>query len=74
MQEGLWTERISYDAVNRLQYIGKAVAGSAENALVWQISRIAYDGTSTRIVSTTWAEGDSSQKWSWASRATYAYS
>ena len=74
MQEGLWTERISYDATNRLQYIGKAIAGSAEGALLWQISRIAYDGASMRIVSTTWAEGDSGQRWSWALRETYTYS
>ena len=74
MQGGLWSERITYDASNRLQYVGKAVPGSAENALVWQIECIAYHGASMRIASKTWAGGDSSQKWSWTLRATYAYS
>ena len=72
-QGGLWSERIRYDASNRIQYIAKAVAGSAESALVWQISRIYYDGTSTRILDTLWPEGDSSQKWSFALRETYTY-
>ena len=74
MQGGLWTERITYDAANRLQYIGKALPGSAEDELVWQIERIAYHGTSMRIASKAWAEGDSSQKWSFTLRATYTYS
>lgn len=73
-QGGLWSERIRYDGENRIQYIAKAVAGSAENAPVWQISRIYYDGTSTRILNTLWAGGDSSQKWSFTLRDIYAYS
>ena len=73
-QGGLWSERIRYDAENRIQYIAKAVAGSAESALVWQISRYYYDGTSTRILDVLWAEGDSSQKWSFTLRETYTYS
>jgi len=73
-QDGLWSERIRYDAENRIQYIAKARAGSAESALVWQISRYYYEGTTTRILDTLWAGGDSSQKWSFALRETYAYS
>jgi len=73
-QEGLWSERIRYDAQNRVQYICKARAGSAESALVWQIQRIYYDGTTTRILDTLWAEGNSSQKWSFTLRETYTYS
>ena len=74
MQEALWSEQFKYDSRNRLQYIGKAVAGSAESAEVWQIERIAYVGTSMRIASKMWAGGDSSQKWSFTLRDTYAYS
>ena len=74
MQGGLWSERIRYDALNRLQYVAKAVAGSAESALVWQIERIYYEGTTMRITDKLWAGGDSSQKWSFTLRDTYAYS
>ena len=73
-QGGLWSERVRYDALNRLQYIAKALPGSAEGDLVWQIQRIYYDGTSMRIFNTLWAGGDSSQKWSFTLRDTYAYS
>ena len=74
MQGGLWSERIRYDALNRLQYVAKAVAGSEESALAWQIERIYYDGTSMRIIAKLWAGGDSSQKWSFTLRDTYDYS
>ena len=74
MQEGLWSERIRYDTQNRIEYICKAVAGSAEDALVWQISRIYYDGASMRILNTLWAGGDSGQRWSFTLRETYTYS
>ena len=73
-QGGLWSERIRYDALNRIQYIAKARAGSAENALAWQIKRIYYEGITTRITDQLWAGGDSSQKWSFALRETYTYS
>jgi len=49
MANGLWSERIRYDAQNRIQYICKALPGSAEDALVWQIERIYYEGTTMRI-------------------------
>lgn len=74
MQGGLWSERIRYDASNRLEYVAKAVPGSAESAEVWQIERIYYAGTSMRIIAKLWAGGDSSQKWSFTLRDTYAYS
>ena len=74
MSEGLWTERIAYDAENRIQYVGKAVPGSAENALVWSIYLLTYEGTTERIMEKGWADGDSSQRCRWDLRATYAYS
>jgi len=74
MSDGLWAERIAYDAENRIQYIGKAIAGSAENALAWSIYLLIYEGTTERIIEKGWAGGDSSQRWRWDLRATYAYS
>ena len=71
---GLWAERISYDAANRIQYIGKALPGSAENALLWAIYILIYEGATHRIIEKGWAGGDSSQRWRWDLRATYAYS
>lgn len=72
--QGLWTERIAYDANDRIQYVGKAVAGTTEGTTRWSIYRLAYDGATTRIVSKTWAGGETSMKWSWTLRLTYTYS
>ena len=72
--EGLWTVLFAYDSLNRIQYVGKALAGTAESTLGWAIFKRIYDGTSNRIVSETWAGGDTSMKWRWDLAATYTYS
>ena len=72
--EGLWTVLITYDSNNRIQYVGKAIAGTEENESKWAIFKRIYDGTSTRILSETWAGGDTSMRWRWDLRATYTYS
>jgi len=74
MSNGLWAGRIAYDAANRIQYIGKALSGSAENAEAWSIKRLTYDGATQRIISEAWPGGDASQKWRWDLRTTYTYS
>ena len=74
MLNGLWTERYAYDAANRLQYVGKALPGSAENALVWAIYILTYEGATMRMTEKGWPAGDSSLRWRWDLRATYAYS
>ena len=72
--QGLWTEKIAYDGSGRIQYIGKAPAGTEENESLWSIYELTYEGTSHRIASKLWAGGDSSLKWRWDLRATYTYS
>ena len=74
MLNGLWTERISYDAANRIQYIGKAIAGTAEATSTWAIYILTYEGATHRIIEKNWAGGDSSLMWRWDLRATYTYS
>ena len=74
MSDGLWTERIAYDAANRIQYIGKAIAGTAEATSTWSIYVLIYEGATQRIIAKSWAGGDSSLMWRWDLRATYIYS
>lgn len=51
-------------------YIGKAPIGSATNAAVWQISRLA---TSSGLIK-TWSDGDASYNNIWDNRASLSYS
>ena len=74
MSDGLWASRIRYDALNRIQYIAKALPGADENALVWSIKLLTYEGATHRIIAEGWPGGDASQRWSFTLRATYAYS
>ena len=74
MSDGLWASRIRYDALNRIQYIAKALSGSAEGDLAWSIKRLTYEGATHRIIAEEWPGGDPSQKWSFTLRETYAYS
>ena len=72
--QGNWTTEISYDATDRIQYVGKAVPGSATSASLWLIMRITYVGATSAIADVTYAEGDATHKWIWDDRATYDYS
>lgn len=72
--QGLWRTEIAYDALDRIQYVGKARAGTAIGTAGWSIFKLTYDGTSSRITSQRWAGGDSSYKWIWNSRTGYTYS
>lgn len=51
-------------------YIGKAPIGSATNAAVWQITKLA---TSSGLIK-TWADGDASFDNVWDNRASLSYS
>jgi hypothetical protein len=46
-----------YDVSNRLQYACFALPGIATSATGWQIFRLTYDGTSTRVVTKRYADG-----------------
>ena len=72
--QGEWTTEIAYDTSNRIQYVGRAVPGSATTASLWQILRITYEGATTRISTVTYANGNATHKWIWDNRATYTYS
>ena len=74
-QEGVYTEMIAYDGSNRVQYVGKAIAGTATSATTgWQIYKLAYDGATSRVISKTWASGDPGFTHEWDERASYSYS
>lgn len=73
-QQGEWYTIITYDGLNRIQYVGKAVPGSATADELWQIMLVTYEGVTTRISTTTYANGDATHKWIWDNRAAYPYS
>jgi len=63
---------------NNLIYKGFAKPGSAEGSLVWQIAKLAYDG-SNNILSIKWPQdangaASSDYAFSWTGRAGYTYS
>lgn len=69
--------RGEYSGTN-LIYKGFARPGAAEADLVWQIAKLAYDG-SNNLTSITWpqnanAHASNDYEFSWTSRATYTYS
>jgi YD repeat-containing protein len=68
--------RGEYSGTN-LIYAGFARPGAGEGDNVWQISKIAYDGSSNPI-SITWPQSDrgaisNDYEFSWTDRATYVY-
>lgn len=59
-------------------YKGFARPGAAEGSLVWQIAKMAYDG-SHNLLSITWPQNSlgaasNDYQFSWTLRATYTYS
>lgn len=70
--------RGEYDGSSNLIYKGFARPGSATSAAVWQIAKLAYDG-SGNVLSITWPQGTNSAAsndylFVWDNRATYTYS
>ena len=69
--------RGEYTGTN-LIYKGLARPGASEGALVWQIAKLAYDG-SNNLTSVKWPQDSNSHacsefQFSWTSRAGYTYS
>lgn len=69
--------RGEYDGSNNLIYAGFARPGAAEGTLIWQISKMTYDG-SGNLLTIVWpinADGAVSNdyEFSWTARATYTY-
>lgn len=69
--------RGEYTGTN-LIYKAYARSGASEDALVWQICKLAYDG-SNNLISVKWPQASngaasSEFNFSWTDRATYTYS
>ena len=62
----------AYDISNNLEYIGKAVIGSAADAAVWQIRKATYD-SNNNLINIKWADSYETFNKIWDSRATYTY-
>lgn len=74
---GDMTFRGEYTGTN-LIYKGFARPGALEGSLVWQICKLAYDG-SNNVTSIKWPQGSNSAAssefvFSWTDRASYTYS
>jgi hypothetical protein len=72
---GELAQRISYDGSDRIQYVGECYVRfqNQGSSLAWRIKRLAYDGASTRVVSTLWANRSIDFEFAWNLRATYTY-
>lgn len=78
VSDGELSIRAENDASGNALFIGKAIVGSDEGVLKWQISFQTYDASSA-LLSKTWpenVEGNASTdyEFSWTDRATYTYS
>jgi hypothetical protein len=65
---------IAYDASNRPEYVGRAPAGAATSAAVWQIRKITYDAVTGLVLTIQFAGGVNDYNSIWDSRAGYSYS
>lgn len=66
--------RIAYNASGQAEYIGEALAGTAETAAGWRIKKLVYSADG--MTSTTWANGSNKMvhKWSLYNDPSYVYS
>lgn len=68
--------RCQNDANGNPIYIGKAIVGSSEDDLVWQICFMTYDAHDS-LLTKKWAsisgKASSDYEFSWTLRATYTY-
>lgn len=55
-----------------LEYLGRAAAGSAKNAAVWQICKLTYSGSNPTDIK--WADGNQNYDNVWDNRASLSYS
>ena len=65
--------RISYDTSNRTQYVGLAYPGALTSETKWSIYKLAYDGTSGRVTSRSYADGTDDHTKEWDERSSYTY-
>lgn len=68
-----YIQRIDYDVSNNPIYLGWAQAGTATSDLKWRIVQNTYDG-SNRFTGSGFPNGSPSFTFSWANRASYAFS
>ena len=69
------TELRTYDANSpvRVQYLGRAIPGTATSVAQWQIRKYTYDSTTANIVSIQFAGGVNDYNKVWDDRASYTY-
>jgi len=59
------------ESIGNTTYVGSAIPGSSQSALVWQITRIDKVGQTTRVL---FAESSNLFDKAWSLRGTYVYS
>ncbi len=64
---------LSYDANQNVEYIGKAVAGSAAADETWSITKLIYD-VNQNVTQVLYASGNKKFDKIWDSRSGYSYS
>lgn len=68
---GKFTTKLAYDGSGNLQYLGKALAGSATSAAKWQICKFTWSGSN--LTDIQYADGVNTFTKVWDSRAGYSY-
>lgn len=66
-------EKVEMDPASAtITYVGRAAAGSATSAAVWQLSRLTFD-VSGNLTKQEWADGNGNYDNVWDDRASLSY-
>ena len=67
-ETGILQQRLAYSGT-KIEYIGKALPGVADDATGWQITKLTYDGDN--ITAINFASDNSNFDFIWADRADF---
>lgn len=68
--EKIWVKGTSGGALNKIEYMGKALPGTATSASLWQIQKWTYDSDGF-LTNIKFANGKADFSFIWDSRTTY---
>jgi len=69
-ETGILQQRFSYvSGTSNVEYIGKSLAGVADDATGWQIIKLTYNGSN--VTDINFASNNSNFEFIWDSRTTY---
>ena len=72
LEDDPYTQRLAYNAMGMVEYIGLASPGALTSAAVWKIKKLVYVGTG--VTEILWADGSNAFNQIWDNYAALSYS